>query len=93
MQITEVRVKRFSNSNSRMKAVAQVVFDDVFVVHDIKIIQTDDKVFVAMPNKKVSDGSYKDIAHPISSEFRSNLEKAVLDAYEKQPETETEDNA
>lgn len=85
MQITEVRVKRF-NGESRMKAVAQVVFDDVFVVHDIKIIQTDDKVFVAMPNKKVGEGIYKDVAHPITAEFRSLIEKAVLDEYEKQPE-------
>ena len=84
MQITEVRVKRFSNSNSRMKAVAQVVFDDVFVVHDIKIIQGETNLFIAMPSKKTKEGEYKDIAHPINAATRQELSDAILKAYEEE---------
>ena len=66
-----------------MKAIVSVTFDDEFVVHDIKVIDGDKGLFVAMPSKKASDGEYRDIAHPINSSTRDNIQKVVLEAYEK----------
>ncbi len=65
-----------------MKAVVSVTFDDAFVVHDIKVIEGQDKLFTAMPSRKTPEGDYKDIAHPINSEMRANLEKEILAKYE-----------
>ena len=67
-----------------MKAVVSVTFDNAFVVHDIKIIEGQDKLFTAMPSRKTPEGEYKDIAHPINSDMRIQLEKAILDQYEKE---------
>jgi len=66
-----------------MKAVASITFDDVFVVHDIKIIEGTDKLFIAMPSRKTPDGEYKDIAHPINSEMREVLSDSILARYEE----------
>jgi stage V sporulation protein G len=66
-----------------MKAVVSVTFDEAFVVHDIKVVEGEKGLFVAMPSKRMPDGEYKDIAHPISSEVRAVLQTAVLEAYEK----------
>ena len=82
MTITDVRVRHI-NSEGRMKAVASITFDDVFVVHDIKIIEGTDKLFIAMPSRKTPDGEYKDIAHPINSEMREVLSDSILARYEE----------
>ncbi len=86
MEITDIRIKTIS-SDSKMKAVVSVTFDNAFVVHDIKIIEGQDKLFTAMPSRKTPEGEYKDIAHPINSAMRSELESRILAKYEKLPET------
>lgn len=80
MQITDVRVRKV-NSQNRMKAIASVTFDDVFVVHDIKVIEKDNELFIAMPSKKVPNGEFKDIAHPLNSETREAIKNAILEKY------------
>lgn len=80
MQITDVKVK-LVNVDSKMKAVASVTFDDAFAVHDIKIIEGQDKMFTAMPSRKTPDNEFKDIAHPINSAMRKTLEDAILAKY------------
>ena len=80
MQITDVRIRRVEKEG-KMKAVVSVTFDDAFVVHDIKVIEGQDKLFTAMPSRKTPDNEFKDIAHPINSEMRELLEKSILDKY------------
>ena len=82
MQITDVKVRRVESEN-RMKAVASVTFDDAFAVHDIKVIESATETFIAMPSRKTPKGEWKDIAHPINSDTRSMIQKAILDEYEK----------
>ena len=82
MQITDIRV-RVVQKESKMKAVVSVTFDDCFVVHDIKVIEGEKGLFIAMPSKKSADGEYRDIAHPINTQTRSMLERIILDEYEK----------
>ena len=91
MQITDVRLRRV-NSENRMKAVASVTFDDEFVVHDIKVIESQNGLFIAMPSKKTPTGDFRDIAHPINQETRDRIEKAILEAYEA-PESAEETSA
>lgn len=83
MEITDIRIKRVS-SESKMKAVVSVTFDNAFVVHDIKLIEGQDKLFTAMPSRRTPEGEYKDIAHPINSEMRNYLEQAILAKYEEE---------
>ena len=83
MQITDIRIKQVS-TDSRMKAIVSVTFDNAFVVHDIKIIEGQDKLFTAMPSRKTPDGEYKDIAHPINSDMRTKLEEEILAKYEEE---------
>ena len=80
MNITDVRIRKISDEG-KMKAVASVTFDDEFVVHDIKVIEGEKGLFIAMPSKKSADGEFRDIAHPINSETRSSLEKIILERY------------
>lgn len=88
MQITEVRLRKI-NSENRMKAVASVTFDGCFVVHDIKVIEREDKpLLVVMPSKRTPKGENKDVAHPINQETREMISKAVLEKYEH-PDEET----
>ncbi len=87
MQITDVRLRKV-NSENRMKAVASVTFDNEFAVHDIKVIESQNGLFIAMPSRKTPSGEFKDIAHPINAETREKIQAAVLEAYEA-PETET----
>lgn len=88
MQITDVRVRKI-NSEGKMKAIVSVTFDDCFVVHDIKIIEGQNGPFIAMPSRKMPDGEFKDIAHPINSQTRSSIQESVFRAYEeKQAEDE-----
>ena len=85
MQITDVRLRKV-NSENRMKAVASVTFDNEFAVHDIKVIESQNGLFIAMPSKKTPTGDYRDIAHPINPEVRSMFEEAILKAYEEAEE-------
>ena len=81
MEITDIRIKKVTGE-SKMKAVASVTFDNAFAVHDVKVIEGPEKLFVAMPSRRTPDGEYRDIAHPINSDMRATLESRVLAAYE-----------
>ena len=83
MNITDVRVRPMDKADSNMKAVASITIDGEFVVHDIKVIQGNDKLFIAMPSKKDGNGDFKDIAHPINTATRTKIQKAVLTKYEE----------
>ena len=82
MKFTDIRVRKVENQN-RLRAVASVTIDDAFVIHEIRIIEGTNGVFIAMPSRKNKFGVFKDIAHPISTEARAEMEKAVLDEYSK----------
>ena len=82
MQVTDVRVRKISKEG-RMKAVVSITLDGEFVVHDIKIIEGDKGLFIAMPSKRTADGEYKDIAHPINSSTRDAIQNVILDSYQK----------
>ena len=82
MTITDVRVRKIA-SEGKMKAIVSVTFDNEFVVHDIKIIEGQNGLFIAMPSRKTPDGEFKDIAHPINTETRERIQSASLEAYEK----------
>ncbi len=82
MQITDVRVRKIGKEG-KMKAIVSITFDDEFVVHDIKVIEGEKGLFIAMPSKKATDGEYRDIAHPINSVTRENIQSIILDRYEK----------
>ena len=91
MEITDIRIKKVA-SEGKMKAVASVTFDNAFAVHDVKVIEGPEKLFVAMPSRRTPDGEYRDIAHPINSDMRNMLESNVLaasDAIEDEPAPET----
>ncbi|EHL14838.1 hypothetical protein HMPREF9630_00881 [Peptoanaerobacter stomatis] len=82
MKITDVRVRKLSEEG-KMRGIVSVTFDDTFVVHDIKIIEGQNGLFIAMPSRKVNDNEFRDIAHPINSESRNELQEAILKAYEE----------
>ena len=82
MEITDVRIRKI-NDEGKMKAVASVTFDDEFVVHDIKIIDGQNGLFVAMPSRKMGEGDFRDIAHPLVSEMRNRIKDAIFQAYDK----------
>jgi stage V sporulation protein G len=82
MNITDVRVRRI-NTEGKMKAVVSVTFDDAFVVHDVKVVEGMNGIFVAMPSRKTPEGEFRDIAHPISAAAREVIQTAVLKAYEE----------
>ena len=87
MQITDVRVRKISSENSnKMKAIASITIDGVFVVHDIKILEGEKGVFIAMPSRKSSDGEFRDIAHPINTETREMLQELILEKYNETEE-------
>ena len=88
MKITSVNVRKIEKDGSRMKGIASVLLDDSFAVHDIRIIEGDNGLFIAMPSRKKSDGEYRERAHPINQEVRDMFAKAILDEYEN---TESED--
>ena len=81
MQITDVKIRK-TFTEGPMLAVASITLEGVFVVHDVKVILANDRRFIVMPSRKNPDGTYRDIAHPITAEFRSHLEEIVLAAYE-----------
>ncbi|MBO4947654.1 MAG: septation regulator SpoVG [Lachnospiraceae bacterium] len=82
MKITDVRVRKVAKEG-KMKAVVSITIDDEFVVHDIKVIEGEKGLFIAMPSRKAVDGEYRDIAHPINSATRDHIQNLILDAYEK----------
>ena len=86
MNITDVRVRKVAKEG-KMKAVVSITIDDEFVVHDIKVIEGEKGLFIAMPSRKTPNGEFKDIAHPINAETREKIQKAILEAYEA-PEAE-----
>lgn len=82
MEITDVRVRKIAKEG-KMKAIVSITLDDEFVVHDIKVIEGEKGLFIAMPSKKASDGEYRDIAHPINSNTRDRIQSTILKSYEK----------
>ncbi|MGO0058519.1 septation regulator SpoVG [Brevibacillus fluminis] len=82
MEVTDVRLRRV-NTDGRMKAIASITIDHEFVVHDIRVIDGNNGMFVAMPSKRTPDGEFRDIAHPISSATREKIQAAVLNEYER----------
>lgn len=85
MVITDVRVRKISSAG-KMKAVVSVTFDEAFVVHDIKVIEGKERLFIAMPSRKTADGEFKDIAHPINTELREKLQEVILKKYDETPD-------
>lgn len=82
MDITDIRVRRMS-AEGKMKAVVSVTFEDAIAIHDIKVIEGQDKLFIAMPSRKTPDGVFKDIVHPINAQMRETLQNAILAKYEE----------
>lgn len=80
MQVTELRIRKVT-SEGKLRAYVTVTFDNCFVVHNVKIIEGKDGLFIAMPSKKTAAGEYKDVAHPISPEFRAELQNKIIDEY------------
>lgn len=80
MDVTKVRLKKVE-VNGRMKAIASITLDDEFVIHDIRVIEGNEGLFVAMPSKRTPDGEFRDVAHPINTGARMKVQQAVLDAY------------
>lgn len=91
MKITSVNVRKIEKESSRMKGIASVLIDDSFAVHDIRIIEGDNGLFIAMPSRKTATGGYRDIAHPINPEVRAMFEEVIIDAYNKAEDVETEE--
>ena len=87
MKITSVNVRKIEKEGSRMKGIASVLLDDSFAVHDIRVIEGDNGLFIAMPSRKTTTGAYRDIAHPINPEVRAMFEEAIIDAYNKAEDT------
>lgn len=85
MKITDVRVRKI-DTEGKLKAYVTVTFDDSFVVHNVKVIEGKNGAFIAMPSRKTRNGEYKDVAHPINSDFRVDLQNTILKAYEETTE-------
>lgn len=81
MSITDIRVRKIAKQG-RMKAIVSVVFDNAFVIHDIKIIQGDKGLFIAMPSRRTANGTFRDVAHPINSDCRIEMQKAIFEKYD-----------
>lgn len=82
MQVTDVRIRKIAKEG-KMKAVVSITLDEEFVIHDIKVIEGEKGLFIAMPSRKAGDGEYRDIAHPINSDTRERVQKVILDKYEE----------
>lgn len=82
MKVTDVRVRKITNEG-KMKAVVSITFDEEFVVHDIKVIEGEKGLFIAMPSKKGNDGEFRDIAHPISATTRAEIQRLIIEKYEE----------
>ncbi|SUY48341.1 regulatory protein SpoVG [Clostridium putrefaciens] len=82
MEITDVRIRKIA-AEGKMKAIVSITFDNEFVVHDIKVIEGQNGLFIAMPSRKTPDGEFKDIAHPINTQTREKIQQSILSEYEK----------
>lgn len=91
MKITSVNVRKIEKEGSRMKGIASVLLDDSFAVHDIRIIEGDNGLFIAMPSRKTAVGGYRDIAHPINPEVRAMFEEAIFEAYKNAEDEASEE--
>jgi len=91
VEITDVRIRKIS-TDGKMKAIVSVTFDNEFVVHDIKVIEGQNGLFIAMPSRKTPDGEFKDIAHPINTTTREKIQTSILNAYEVALKEETVEN-
>ncbi len=87
MQITDIRIRKV-DKEGKMKAVVSITIDEEFVVHDIKVIEGEKGLFIAMPSRKANDGEYRDIAHPINSTTRDNIQQMILSKYKSEIENE-----
>lgn len=87
MQITDVRIRKVEKQG-KMKAVVSITIDEEFVVHDIKVIEGDKGLFIAMPSRRAADGEYRDIAHPINSSTRERIQQLILERYQEAEESE-----
>ena len=83
MEITSVTVHKFEKDGNRMKGIATIVIDNAFAIHDIRIIEGDNGLFIAMPSRKTATGEYRDIAHPINTDIRTMFQSAILEEYNK----------
>ncbi|MCR5419838.1 MAG: septation regulator SpoVG [Lachnospiraceae bacterium] len=83
MEITDVRIRKIEQTEGKLRGIASITIDDAFVIHDIKVIQGDRGLFIAMPSRKTSEGDYRDIAHPITTQARDKVQTVILNAYEK----------
>ncbi|NLB16087.1 MAG: septation regulator SpoVG [Clostridiales bacterium] len=83
MEITDIKVRKLFNDDGPMKAIVSITFDNQLALHDIKVINARDRLFIVMPSRKNPDGTYRDIAHPINADFRAELEDSVIEAYNK----------
>ena len=92
MQITDIRIRKI-NLESKMKAVVSVTFDNALVIHDIKVIEGEKGLFIAMPSRKATDGEYRDIAHPINSATRDRIQTIILDKFQEVMDAEPEEAA
>ena len=86
MKITSVSVRKITKENSRLRGIASVLLDEAFAIHDIRIIEGDNGLFIAMPSRKTATGEYKDVCHPINPDVRNEFTEAILDAYNKAEE-------
>ena len=89
MKITDVRVRKIAREG-KMRAIVSVTFDNEFVVHDIKVIEGEKGLFIAMPSRKASDGEYRDIAHPINSATRERISNLIMEKYQEEMQKEQE---
>ena len=90
MNITDVKIRKLFDGEEPMKAIVSVTFDNQIALHDIKVIYAREKLFIVMPSRKNPDGTYRDIVHPINADFRTYLEEAVLNEYQKALENAAE---
>ncbi len=88
MKITDVRIRKVEKEG-KMRAVVSITIDDEFVVHDIKVIEGEKGLFIAMPSRRAADGEYRDIAHPINSQTRDSIQRIILEKYQSESEIET----
>ncbi|MDR3264332.1 MAG: septation regulator SpoVG [Clostridiales bacterium] len=93
MNITDIRIRIVKKGDAKLKAVASMIIDDSFAIHDIKIIEGSNGNFIAMPSRKGPSGEYKDIAHPIKTDVREHICALILDAYEKAAKEDAEASA
>ena len=91
MQVTDVRVRKIEKEG-KMKAIVSITLDNEFVIHDIKVIEGEKGLFIAMPSRKAGDGDFRDIAHPINSGTREKIQNTILDRYQESLEADTEES-